>query len=107
MSSFDAITSIVMLVIIPTLVWILGRTGWTGDRKRIVVIVVSLFVATLQGVVSGVIILPDGWSDIVGRALITGASFFALTNSVYISLRAKLPDTNEPAPERELVEDKA
>ena len=97
MAALDAWSTLILVVVVPSLVWILGHTGWTGDRKRLIVLAMSAVVAAVQAVLTGIVGLPSGWLPIVERALIAGAGFVVLTQSIYTMLWAKLPDSNYEA----------
>ena len=93
MATDDALTLILVTVVAPALVWVLGRTGWTGDRKRLAVLVTALGVGVVQAILTGVIAVPDGWADVLGRFLVSAAGTVALTQAVYQLLVGKLPDS--------------
>lgn len=93
MTALDALTTIIVVVIVPAMVWLLGRTGWTGDRKRLVVLAVAVLLGLVQAALTEVIALPTGWADLLGRGLITTASTVALSQALYQMLWTKLPDT--------------
>ena len=92
MNALDALTPISLLVIVPGAVWVLGRTGWTGDRKRALILGLAILLGVLQAILTGVIALPESWVSILTRALITIAGTIALSQAVYQLLAAKLPD---------------
>lgn len=96
MTALDALSVLTLVVFVPLLVWFLGRTGWSGDRKRVVVLAVAALVAALQAVLTGVIVVPEGWEPVLKRVLISAAGFVTLTQAVYSMLWSKLPD-NAPA----------
>ena len=96
MTALDALSVLTLVVFVPLLVWFLGRTGWSGDRKRVVVLAVAALVAALQAVLTGVLVVPEGWEPVLKRVLISAAGFVTLTQAVYSMLWSKLPD-NAPA----------
>lgn len=96
MTALDALSVLTLVVFVPLLVWFLGRTGWSGDRKRVVVLAVAALVAALQAVLTGVLVVPEGWESLLKRVLISAAGFVTLTQAVYSMLWSKLPD-NAPA----------
>lgn len=96
MTALDALSVLTLVVFVPLLVWFLGRTGWSGDRKRVVVLAVAALVAALQAVLTGVLVVPEGWEPLLKRVLISAAGFVTLTQAVYSMLWSKLPD-NAPA----------
>lgn len=96
MTALDALSVLTLVVFVPLLVWFLGRTGWSGDRKRVVVLAVAALIAALQAVLTGVIVVPEGWEPVLKRVLISAAGFVTLTQAVYSMLWSKLPD-NAPA----------
>ena len=102
MTPIDALATLAALVIVPALVWGLGRTGWTGDRKRLAVIAVAVVLGVTQAVLTGVIVLPAEWVTAIGRGLIMLAGVVTLSQAAYTMLRDKLPDT--VAARRALVE---
>ena len=93
MSPLDALTALTILAVAPGLVWWLGRTGWSGDRKRMTVLAVAVALGVMQAVLTEVILLPPGWAEALGRALVTLAGTLTLTQAVYQLLWSKLPDT--------------
>lgn len=93
MTALDALTTIVLLAIVPALVWWLGRTGWTGDRKRAAIIIAAVALGMLQAVLTGVIAVSPGVLAVIERAVVTIAGVLVLSQSVYQLLRDKLPDT--------------
>ena len=97
MSALDALTTVTLLAIVPALVWWLGRTGWTGDRKRAVVIVAALLLGVLQAILTGVIAVAPSVLAIIERAVITVAGVLVLSQSVYTLLWSKLPDSGTDA----------
>ena len=102
MTALDALTTITLLAIVPALVWWLGRTGWTGDRKRVVVIAAALLLGVVQAILTGAIAVTPGVLAIIERAVITVAGVLVLSQSVYTLLWSKLPDSDaesESAPE--------
>ena len=102
MTALDALTTVTLLAIVPALVWWLGRTGWTGDRKRVAVITAALLLGALQAILTGVIAVTPGVLAIIERAVITVAGVLVLSQSVYTLLWSKLPDSDaepESAPE--------
>ena len=106
MTALDALTTITLLAIVPALVWWLGRTGWTGDRKRVVVIAVALLLGVLQAILTGVIAVTPGILAILERAVITVAGVLVLSQSVYTLLWSKLPDSDaEPESTLEPIDD--
>ena len=96
MTALDALSVLTLIVFAPLLVWFLGCTGWSGDRKRVVVLAVAALVAALQAVLTGVLVVPEGWEPLLKRVLISAAGFVTLTQAVYSMLWSKLPD-NAPA----------
>lgn len=96
MTALDALSVLTLIVFAPLLVWFLGRTGWSGDRKRVVVLAVAALVAALQAVLTGVLVVPEGWESLLKRVLISAAGFVTLNQAVYSMLWSKLPD-NAPA----------
>lgn len=96
MTALDALSVLTLVVFVPLLVWFLGRTGWSGDRKRVVVLAVAALVAALQAVLTGVLVVPEGWEPLLERVLISAAGFVMLNQAVYSMLWSKLPD-NAPA----------
>lgn len=96
MTALDALSVLTLTVFVPLLVWFLGRTGWSGDRKRVVVLAVAALIAALQAVLTGVLVVPEGWEPVLKRVLISAAGFVTLTQAVYSMLWSKLPD-NAPA----------
>ena len=96
MTALDALSVLTLVVFAPLLVWLLGRTGWSGDRKRVVVLAVAALIAALQAVLTGVLVVPEGWEPLLERVLISAAGFVTLNQAVYSMLWSKLPD-NAPA----------
>ena len=96
MTALDALSVLTLTVFVPLLVWFLGRTGWSGDRKRVVVLAVAALIAALQAVLTGVLVVPEGWEPLLKRVLISAAGFVTLNQAVYSMLWSKLPD-NAPA----------
>ena len=96
MTALDALSVLTLVVFVPLLVWFLGRTGWSGDRKRVVVLAVAALIAALQAVLTGVLVVPEGWEPLLERVLISAAGFVMLNQAVYSMLWSKLPD-NAPA----------
>ena len=96
MTALDALSVLTLTVFVPLLVWFLGRTGWSGDRKRVVVLAVAALIAALQAVLTGVLVVPEGWESLLTRVLISAAGFVTLNQAVYSMLWSKLPD-NDPA----------
>ena len=96
MTALDALSVLTLTVFVPLLVWFLGRTGWSGDRKRVVVLAVAALIAALQAVLTGVLVVPEGWETLLKRVLISAAGFVTLNQAVYSMLWSKLPD-NAPA----------
>ena len=94
MTALDALTTITLLAIVPALVWWLGRTGWTGDRKRVVVIAAALLLGVVQAILTGVIAVTPGVLAIIERAVITVAGVLVLSQSAYTLLWSKLPDSD-------------
>ena len=102
MTALDALMTITLLAIVPALVWWLGRTGWTGDRKRVVVIAAALLLGVVQAILTGAIAVAPSVLAVIERAVITVAGVLVLSQSVYTLLWSKLPDSDaepESAPE--------
>ena len=99
MAALDALTALTMIVFVPLMVWFLGRTGWSGDRKRVVVLAVAAFVAAVQAVLTGAIVVPEGWVPYLERVLISAAGFVTLNQTAYTMLWSKLPDSVVPTAE--------
>ena len=97
MSALDAFSTVTLLAIVPALVWWLGRTGWTGDRKRAVVIVAALLLGVVQAILTGAIDVAPSVLAIIERAVITVAGVLVLSQSVYTLLWSKLPDSGADA----------
>lgn len=102
MTALDALATLAALVIVPAMVWGLGRTGWTGDRKRVAIIAMATILGVTQAILTGVIVLPDEWVTAIGRGLIMLAGVVTLSQAAYTMLRDKLPDT--AAARRALIE---
>lgn len=95
MTTVEALTLVITVVVVPLLVWWLGRTGWTGDRKRIVVVVVSAAVGIVYAIVTGLVVVPDAWLAAIGKGLLIVAGWITGSQAVYQLIKSKLPDTTE------------
>lgn len=97
MTPVGALSALAVTLVAPLLVLLLGRVKWSGDGKRLAVIVAAGILGVLQAIVTGVIVLPAGWADLLGGGLITAAGVVGLTQSWFVVLQDKLPASDYPS----------
>lgn len=90
--AMTALNTIVLLLIVPGIVWLLGRTGWTGDRKRAVILAAAGLLGIIQAIISGLIVLPDAWVQAIVAGLTVFAVVLVMSQAWYKLLEGKLPD---------------
>ena len=71
-------------IALPLVSLINGLAGWSTTKKKITVVAVSVFLAVVYVVASGLIAeVPESWSAIVTRVLVIAAIVIVVTQAVY------------------------
>ena len=89
----DAVAALMLLigaVVIPLLVYGLGRAQLSGDRKRAVVIVVSVLLGVLYAILSGALAVPESVLSVITQIVVWAGIVFTYSQAVFQMIRGKL-----------------
>lgn len=94
MTTVESLMTIISVAVVPLLVWILSKSGMSGDRKRVTIVVVAIVLGVLQGVATGAFGLPESVTEIVAKGIGVLAIVVGLSQAMYVMLKDKV----DPSP---------